>query len=848
MKAETLTRKIVSTLSLFNKLYKITLFTFFITTVFLILLMQSVIAANVFSSTVDIFNPFIIEELPFRISMYSDGTIIVYSELNRVILIEKECKSQDKYLFCYVQRIDRGEDYLGKDRYQVNLKVDTICDKCVPLGKICTQNSDCASHYCVHDICRTSKKYCGDTFCDDDELCQEDCQKHYYVKMNIPSTHTNIQLKSESIYHLDINTSEKINYCMNSLFFCFPLNDMIFSRDGTLILKNLVLDYKNNLTIPIQLFELTESQQKLIKQSSGEIIKALNNLNVPNVEHITPKLYEIFSLLNEISLLEKMAPQIVTIMDTEIISFNGNEASSRVNYKLNTNNLDALVYWKLDNSNWQAYEILYNNKNLTVLFNAQDLRAMKQSYLTKLTAPQPIIQTIVPLPVQSPIPQKSMTKESSAGLGFSMWLALVLTVMIGVLLFDKKAKYGAYLKNERKLTFPADWLDFITTLGFKGNSYVLIGLGLLGFLWYPFFFMMVVYYLGNTLVILSASKFGDIKHNYSDDFTKHNSKKESRIKQSVKSEPITQHKSADVKQHILDKELIQRYNDIRDSRVTDEEKNGLYVELGKSQRKNNGSFTKEEKHYETFKSSKISLDDNDTAELDRNHNKNINRPTEEETHEIYSIIKNKAKSHLNVTPNKQIKEIVSIVSRRLGSNYTSKDIVQETQKSTIDDNMIIQVMQLIQNCSFENAEKIYLDIKKLNPQTTLALPNFDKIDSMGGHEFEEFVQNIFESQGYETTRNKKSRDNGADIIVKIDGRIIAIQVKLRGPGKYINNKAIQEIHSAKSIYKADEAWVITNRDFTPPAREVALEHKVQLWNRHRLKEEYDKIKLIRGIK
>lgn len=54
------------------------------------------------------------------------------------------------------------------------------------------------------------------------------------------------------------------------------------------------------------------------------------------------------------------------------------------------------------------------------------------------------------------------------------------------------------------------------------------------------------------------------------------------------------------------------------------------------------------------------------------------------------------------------------------------------------------------------------------------------------------------------------------------------------PINYIGIKAVQEIVSAKTQYKAEESWVITNNYFTDPAKKLAAANNVNLINRDKL--------------
>lgn len=42
-------------------------------------------------------------------------------------------------------------------------------------GSFCSLATECLGNYCVHGVCRSSSTHCGDAFCDEGEICSEDC-------------------------------------------------------------------------------------------------------------------------------------------------------------------------------------------------------------------------------------------------------------------------------------------------------------------------------------------------------------------------------------------------------------------------------------------------------------------------------------------------------------------------------------------------------------------------------------------------------------------------------------------------------------------------------------------------
>lgn len=118
-----------------------------------------------------------------------------------------------------------------------------------------------------------------------------------------------------------------------------------------------------------------------------------------------------------------------------------------------------------------------------------------------------------------------------------------------------------------------------------------------------------------------------------------------------------------------------------------------------------------------------------------------------------------------------------------------------------------------------------------------------KIDNMSGTNFEEFIEKIFrvlyKGSILRTELTQKSGDQGCDIVVKFnEGTVLGIQCK-RYSDK-VDNKAVQNIVSAKAIYGLTKLMVITNSYFTPAAIEAAKFNRVELVDRGKLKKMIDK--------
>ncbi|MBH5317779.1 restriction endonuclease [Paenibacillus sp. GSMTC-2017] len=103
------------------------------------------------------------------------------------------------------------------------------------------------------------------------------------------------------------------------------------------------------------------------------------------------------------------------------------------------------------------------------------------------------------------------------------------------------------------------------------------------------------------------------------------------------------------------------------------------------------------------------------------------------------------------------------------------------------------------------------------------------IDKMDGRRFELYLGHLFEAQGYKAEVTQSSGDYGADLVISKNGKKIVVQAKRYS--KNVGLKAVQEIHTALAHYKAAEAWVVTNSDYTEQAYNLAKSSGVKLINR-----------------
>jgi restriction system protein len=114
----------------------------------------------------------------------------------------------------------------------------------------------------------------------------------------------------------------------------------------------------------------------------------------------------------------------------------------------------------------------------------------------------------------------------------------------------------------------------------------------------------------------------------------------------------------------------------------------------------------------------------------------------------------------------------------------------------------------------------------------LARSGIDDIDRVDGLTFEQYLRTAFLRLGYDVEISRYRGDDGADLVVRKDGRTIAVQAS-----RYSRNvgvKAVLAALAAKGHYDADAAMVVTNRFYTTDAKVLARTNDVILWDRERL--------------
>lgn len=119
-----------------------------------------------------------------------------------------------------------------------------------------------------------------------------------------------------------------------------------------------------------------------------------------------------------------------------------------------------------------------------------------------------------------------------------------------------------------------------------------------------------------------------------------------------------------------------------------------------------------------------------------------------------------------------------------------------------------------------------------NRRRRLAKAGISDIDAMDGVTFEQYLEVLFRKLGYQAERTRATGDFGADVIITRDRVRTIVQAKRYS--KNVGVKAVQEVVAAQRMYQGARTMVVTNRDYTTQAKQLAQVNKVELWDRDRL--------------
>ncbi|MGD1173409.1 restriction endonuclease [Mycobacterium seoulense] len=103
------------------------------------------------------------------------------------------------------------------------------------------------------------------------------------------------------------------------------------------------------------------------------------------------------------------------------------------------------------------------------------------------------------------------------------------------------------------------------------------------------------------------------------------------------------------------------------------------------------------------------------------------------------------------------------------------------------------------------------------------------VDAMDGVEFERYVAARLRRAGWRVTFTPPVGDYGVDLIAEKDGHSVAVQCKRYG--KSVGVAAVQQVVSGARHHGCTRSIVVSNREFTRAAKQLAHTHGCQLIGR-----------------
>ncbi|MEW9305586.1 restriction endonuclease [Labrys neptuniae] len=96
----------------------------------------------------------------------------------------------------------------------------------------------------------------------------------------------------------------------------------------------------------------------------------------------------------------------------------------------------------------------------------------------------------------------------------------------------------------------------------------------------------------------------------------------------------------------------------------------------------------------------------------------------------------------------------------------------------------------------------------------------EAMEEISPQDYEHLCADLLRKAGWEAEVTGQSGDQGIDILAQRHDMTVALQCKLYF-GNPVGNKAVQEAHAAAGYVDADYAVVVSNRDFTNSAEQLA---------------------------
>jgi hypothetical protein len=161
--------------------------------------------------------------------------------------------------------------------------------------------------------------------------------------------------------------------------------------------------------------------------------------------------------------------------------------------------------------------------------------------------------------------------------------------------------------------------------------------------------------------------------------------------------------------------------------------------------------------------------------------------------------------------------------------------LRKLQKEQYEEEMIAQGLQKV----IHNRKEIWATPEQVREWKFIEVDLDNNFRKLSPHEFEKATADLFKKLTYEVELLPFIGDYGADLIVKKDDNIILVQCKKYGGKNRVGAPDVQRTLGSMHRYNANKAILVTTSDFTRQARIQASNAPIELWNKRKLREQYE---------
>jgi restriction system protein len=115
----------------------------------------------------------------------------------------------------------------------------------------------------------------------------------------------------------------------------------------------------------------------------------------------------------------------------------------------------------------------------------------------------------------------------------------------------------------------------------------------------------------------------------------------------------------------------------------------------------------------------------------------------------------------------------------------------------------------------------------------LVRAGMNQLDRMTGRQFAERLEDMFTRLGYGVKLVSARRDGSAVLVLTGDDFTTIVRAEQRTSGR-VASPSVQAAVAAQAKYNCAAALVVTNQEYTPKAKALAVANDVVLWNRDAL--------------